>query len=147
MLADTVLVGVGVTGMAQVLDRAAALAPALTLAGALFLLGYAAIRLAAGAAPGALQAAHGNPHRAVAGPRDDPDRRLHAAESARVPRHPAAGRRRRRAAAGRGKGALVAGTAVASNAWFALLGAGARLLAPVFAKPAAWRWLDALVGA
>ena len=31
----------------------------------------------------------------------------------------------------------------ASAIWFVGLGFGARLLAPVFARPVAWRWLDA----
>lgn len=38
------------------------------------------------------------------------------------------------------------GAAGASVLWFSLLGFGARLLAPWFARPAAWRWLDAGVG-
>lgn len=42
---------------------------------------------------------------------------------------------------------FVAGAASASFAWFTLLGYGARLLVPVFARPAAWRVLDAMVGA
>ena len=42
---------------------------------------------------------------------------------------------------------FVAGATSASFAWFAALGYGARLLAPLFARPAAWRVLDALVGA
>lgn len=42
---------------------------------------------------------------------------------------------------------FVAGAASASFAWFATLGFGARLLQPIFARPAAWRVLDALVGA
>lgn len=37
------------------------------------------------------------------------------------------------------------GAAGASIVWFFLLGFGARLLAPVFAKPAAWRVFDLLV--
>ncbi|MFO1140801.1 MAG: LysE family transporter [Amaricoccus sp.] len=41
---------------------------------------------------------------------------------------------------------FVAGAASASFAWFAGLGYGARLLAPAFARPAAWRLLDALIG-
>lgn len=41
---------------------------------------------------------------------------------------------------------FVAGAATASFAWFAGLGYGARLLRPLFARPAAWRVLDALVG-
>ncbi|WP_206244541.1 LysE/ArgO family amino acid transporter [Novosphingobium terrae] len=41
---------------------------------------------------------------------------------------------------------FVAGAATASFTWFISLGYGARLLKPVFAKPAAWRMLDAFVG-
>ncbi len=37
------------------------------------------------------------------------------------------------------------GAGFASVAWFALLGFGARLLAPVFARPLAWRILDGLI--
>ena len=35
-----------------------------------------------------------------------------------------------------------AGAAVGSLLWFSALGAGARLLRPVFARPGAWRVLD-----
>lgn len=42
---------------------------------------------------------------------------------------------------------FVAGAVTASFAWFAALGYGARLLAPLFARPGAWRVLDGLVGA
>ncbi len=41
---------------------------------------------------------------------------------------------------------FVAGAASAGFAWFAALGFGARLLTPVFARPTAWRVLDAFVG-
>ena len=37
------------------------------------------------------------------------------------------------------------GAAVGSIAWFTVLGYGARALRPVFAKPSAWRVLDALI--
>jgi len=39
--------------------------------------------------------------------------------------------------------AFLAGAVSASASWFAALGFGARLLAPLFARAAAWRWLDA----
>jgi L-lysine exporter family protein LysE/ArgO len=39
-----------------------------------------------------------------------------------------------------------AGAVVSSFVWFFGLGYGARLLAPLFARPAAWRVLDALIG-
>lgn len=41
---------------------------------------------------------------------------------------------------------FVAGAAAASFTWFAALGYGARLLRPLFVRPAAWRVLDAFVG-
>jgi L-lysine exporter family protein LysE/ArgO len=41
--------------------------------------------------------------------------------------------------------AFLAGVWTASAGWFASLGFGSRLLAPVFARPIAWRLLDALV--
>ncbi len=41
---------------------------------------------------------------------------------------------------------FVAGAATASALWFTSLGFGARLLAPVFARPRAWQMLDALIG-
>jgi L-lysine exporter family protein LysE/ArgO len=41
--------------------------------------------------------------------------------------------------------AFLAGVWTASAGWFASLGFGSRLLAPVFARPVAWRVLDALI--
>jgi L-lysine exporter family protein LysE/ArgO len=46
---------------------------------------------------------------------------------------------------GHGQIAFVAGAATASALWFTGLGYGARLLAPVFERPMAWRVLDAVV--
>ena len=40
-----------------------------------------------------------------------------------------------------------AGAAAASFSWFSALGYRARWLAPLFARPGAWRVLDALIGA
>ncbi|WP_237214452.1 LysE/ArgO family amino acid transporter [Falsiroseomonas oryziterrae] len=45
-----------------------------------------------------------------------------------------------------GQGAFVGGAGLASALWFAALGYGARLLAPLFARPVAWRVLDGVVG-
>jgi L-lysine exporter family protein LysE/ArgO len=39
--------------------------------------------------------------------------------------------------------AFAAGAALASPLWFSAVGFGARLLRPVFGRPAAWRFLDA----
>lgn len=41
--------------------------------------------------------------------------------------------------------AFLAGVWTASIGWFSSLGFGSRLLAPVFARPVAWRLLDALI--
>ncbi|CAN7456511.1 LysE/ArgO family amino acid transporter [Variovorax sp. LjRoot290] len=145
-LADTVLVAVGVVGMGQVLDRLPLVAPALTVGGALFLLVYAAFAWRRALRPAALHAAAGGAGR-------NSLRRVMTQTAAFTLLNPhvyvdtlllvgAVGAQQ----AGLGKGAFVAGTALASASWFAGLGAGARLLAPLFAKPVAWRWLDALVG-
>jgi len=42
--------------------------------------------------------------------------------------------------------AFLAGACTASVLWFGGLGYGARWLAPWFARPAAWRWLDTSIG-
>jgi L-lysine exporter family protein LysE/ArgO len=44
------------------------------------------------------------------------------------------------------RGWFVAGASAASLGWFALLGFGARRLAPWFARPRAWQVLDLLIG-
>lgn len=41
---------------------------------------------------------------------------------------------------------FIAGAAIASLTWFSALGFGARLVAPLFTRPAAWRVLDCGVG-
>jgi L-lysine exporter family protein LysE/ArgO len=41
---------------------------------------------------------------------------------------------------------FVAGAAASSALWFSALGYGARLLAPLFARPRAWQVLDAVIG-
>ena len=47
---------------------------------------------------------------------------------------------------GQGRLAYAVGAMSSSFAWFFALGYGARLLDPVFAKPAAWRILDVMIG-
>lgn len=49
------------------------------------------------------------------------------------------------AAQGELRWAFGGGAATASVLWFTALGAGARLLRPVFARPSAWRVLDAVI--
>jgi L-lysine exporter family protein LysE/ArgO len=46
---------------------------------------------------------------------------------------------------GLGRWWFAAGAAIGSVLWFSALGYGARLLRPLFARPAAWRVLDAAI--
>ena len=48
--------------------------------------------------------------------------------------------------AGWARVAFAAGAMAASLLWFSALGVGARILRPIFARPAAWRGLDSLIG-
>jgi L-lysine exporter family protein LysE/ArgO len=145
VIADIVLTSVGVAGLANVLGAAPALTNALTVGGALFISWYGVQALRRAFRPQSLQAADGtqpmplraalaqaagftllNPHVYLdtvlllgsVGARQPADLRFW----------------------------FVGGAALASSAWFAALGFGARMLAPVFARPRAWRVLDLSVG-
>ena len=145
-LADLVLVACGVLGAGAALRALPDVRSVLTGGGAVFLLWYGAGALRRAAAPGTLQAAQGqggsqlaavlgktaaftflNPHvyldtlllmGAIGGS---------LATSAQP--------------------YFVAGAGTASAIWFTALGFGARLLAPVFARPSSWRVLDGAVAA
>ncbi|WP_245717246.1 LysE/ArgO family amino acid transporter [Nocardia jejuensis] len=140
---DVVLMSVGVAGFGTVMEKAPVLLTFAKYAGALFLLGYAFLAArrafsasgltADGGAPIALGAAIAtclavtwlNPHAyldtmvllgSFASTYATPDRWF-----------------------------LAAGAILGSIIWFVSLGFGARLLAPVFAKPRAWRILDTVI--
>jgi L-lysine exporter family protein LysE/ArgO len=144
-VADLALIGVGVLGLAGVLGDSPALVALLTLAGSAFLAWYGVRALGRSLMPQSLQATAGdqplslgnamaqaagftllNPHvyldtvllMGSIGTRQPPDLRLW----------------------------FVGGAACASGVWFTTLGFGARLLAPIFARPSAWRVLDTLIG-
>jgi len=144
-LTDLALIAAGVMGLGAVLGRAPALVTALSLGGAVFLgwYGVSALRRAlhaeqllaenGGAAlslGGALARVAGftllNPHVYL-----DTVLLVGSVGAAQ----PAAAHL-----------PFVAGAGLASAIWFAALGFGARLLAPLFARPLAWRLLDFLVG-
>lgn len=144
--ADVALILAGVTGFGALLQAHPAWLTAARWGGALFLLGYGllalrrawssahALSLAEGradATPRALAKAAGftflNPHAYL-----DTLVLLGTLGAAQ----PAGG-----------QGPFVVGAALASFSWFLVLGFGARQLAPLFARPAAWRLLDAAVGA
>jgi L-lysine exporter family protein LysE/ArgO len=144
-LADLALISAGVAGLATVLGSAPILTMALTIAGTLFLLWYGLRALRRALQPRSLRAAGSmrvslrgavaqaaaftflNPHvyldtvllMGSIGARQPADSRLW----------------------------FVGGAALASGVWFAALGFGARLLAPLFSRPRAWQVLDVLVGA
>jgi L-lysine exporter family protein LysE/ArgO len=143
-IADALLMLGGIAGLAQVLGHRPMLAAALTAGGALFLAGYGlralmrarrggTLAAAEGAAPLTLAAALAqtaaftllNPHVYL-------DTVLLVGSVG--------------AQMGEARWWFGAGAASASLLWFTSLGYGARLLAPVFAKPRAWQVLDALIG-
>jgi L-lysine exporter family protein LysE/ArgO len=144
-LADALLIGAGVAGLGALIGAAPVLTSALTVGGAAFLTGYGITALARSARPDAL-AVQGtsamslpaalastagftllNPHVYL-----DTVLLVGAVGAS----HPPAN-----------QPIFVAGAACASALWFTTLGYGARALAPLFAKPIAWRLLDLLVGA
>ena len=143
--ADAVLMAAGVLGMAEALGQNPGLARALALAGAAFLAAYGwqalrrarqAHQLTAATGGGGLgrgaalaQAAAFtllNPHVYL-------DTVLLVGSIGAQQPEPL-------------RGWLVAGAGSASLAWFALLGFGARWLAPWFGRPRAWQVLDSLIG-
>lgn len=143
---DALLIALGVSGVAAALGHHQAALDALALGGAAFLAAYGvgALRRAA-AAPALLTGTQGGAQhaRAVLGqalaitllnPHVYLDTvLLLGAAGAQYP--PAL------------QPAFVLGGSVASAVWFTALGFGARLLAPVFARPQSWRVLETMVAA
>ena len=144
-LADALLVAIGVTGLAGVLGERPQLARALAGVGALFLAGYglralwrsrngAALQAQASSAPGSSGAVLAqaaaftllNPHVYL-----DTVLLVGSVGAQHAPAQ---------------RAAFIGGAALASAAWFLALGFGARWLAPVFARPRAWQWLDGVIG-
>jgi L-lysine exporter family protein LysE/ArgO len=144
-VADLLLIGAGVAGLAGILGDSPVLVSVLTIVGSAFLVWYGVRALSRALIPQSLHAAAGseplslgtamaqaagftllNPHvyldtvllMGSIGTRQPPDLRVW----------------------------FVGGAACASGVWFTMLGFGARLLAPIFARPLAWRVLDTLVG-
>ena len=145
VLADLVLIGAGVAGLAKLLGEAPALTTTLTVAGAAFLLWYGIHAIRRAMKPQSLQASGGSERLSL--------RRVLAQAAGFTFLNPhvyldtvllmgTVGARQ----ALDGRIAFVGGAACASAVWFTGLGFGARLLAPVFARPTAWRKLDTLVG-
>jgi L-lysine exporter family protein LysE/ArgO len=144
-LADAVLIAAGVLGMAQALGQVPGLARALAVLGAIFLAVYGGLAMRRARHPQHLNAAAGH-----AGLRRSAALAQAAAFTLLNPhvyldtvllvgsigaQQPGALR-----------GWFIAGASSASLLWFALLGYGARRLAPWFARPRAWQVLDTLIG-
>lgn len=142
---DAVLIGAGTAGLGAALGPHPALLRALSWAGAAVLAWYGLQAARRALRPGTLRAAGEAPatRRAVLGqvvalsllnPHVYLDTVLLIGSVGA--QHPAATRP-----------LFALGAAIASAAWFTLLGYGARAAAPLFAKPLAWRLLDAAVAA
>jgi L-lysine exporter family protein LysE/ArgO len=142
---DAVLIGLGVAGLGALLGQAPQLQRALSLGGGGFLAWYAAGAFRRAWAPGALVAAAGDRGLTLGGalaraagftllnPHVYLDTVL-LVGSIGAAEPPAA------------QPVFVLGAAMASLGWFCALGYGGRALAPLFARPAAWRVLEAVVG-
>jgi L-lysine exporter family protein LysE/ArgO len=142
--ADAVLIVAGVSGLGEVLSLIPGLSFALSLGGAAFLSWYGVSALRRAARPSALivddqpaialgAALAGtaaftflNPHVYI-----DTVMLMGAVGASLPPVE---------------RPLFMAGAALASLIWFSTLGFGARLVAPLFARPAAWRALDLGVG-
>lgn len=143
-LSDLVLIGLGVGGAGLVFDTAPWLLPAVRFAGAAFLLGYAILAARRAIRPRATLTASDTPVRARVGAVIATALALtwlnpHVYLDTVVLLGSIASTH------GEHRWAFGAGAGAASIAWFTGLGLGARLLAPVFARPVAWRILDGLI--
>jgi L-lysine exporter family protein LysE/ArgO len=142
-LSDAALIALGVAGVGALVSRSGLLLKGVTVGGALFLLAYALIAARRAWRPGALTVGGeggGSLGQAVAtvlaftflNPHVYLDTVLLIGSfSAHYP--------------GRARLAFATGAMLASFLWFFGLGYGARLLAPLFRRRAAWRVLDGLI--
>ncbi|WP_315899798.1 LysE/ArgO family amino acid transporter [Arthrobacter alpinus] len=143
MLSDIVLIAAGIFGIGEVVQAVPAVVVVIRLAGAAFLLSYAALATKRAFRPGALNASaqQGSLNRKVVlatvltltwlNPHVYLDTVLLLGSLAN--QH------------GDLRWWFGAGAAMGSVIWFSALGFGAKLLRPVFAKPGAWRVLDGLI--
>lgn len=143
-MSDVVLISAGVAGLGGILDRAPGVATAARVAGAAFLLGYAVLAARRALRPAeveGLEAEHGTGSRSAAvltalaltwlNPHVYLDTVLLLGSVA--------------ASHGDLRWWFGLGATTASLVWFTALGFGARLVAPLFARPGAWRVLDGAI--
>jgi L-lysine exporter family protein LysE/ArgO len=144
-LADLLLIGAGVAGVARVLGDAPRLTLALTLGGTLFIAWYGIRALGRARKASSMEVTEGTSrisiHNALA----------QAAGFTFLNPHVYLDTVLLMGSIGARQPAdlrywFVGGAAAASGAWFTTLGFGARLLRPIFRTPRAWQVLDTLVG-
>ena len=143
-LADALLIALGVAGLGTLIQSSPQLITAVTFGGAVFLFGYAFIAFRRATRPSAMDT------------RGKGEQSLKIAISACLAftfLNPhvyldtvvlLGGLSARYE--GQGRLFYAIGAMISSFVWFFALGYGARLLQPVFAKPAAWRVLDVMIG-
>lgn len=142
-LSDLLLILAGVAGLGALIERDALLLGVARWGGAAFLAGYAVLALKRAWRPGALAAAPGaetSLARAVAAALAFTWLNPHCWLDTVVLLGSLSTQASDRAA-------FAAGAATASAVWFVGLGYGAKWLAPLFARPGAWRMLDAAIAA
>ena len=143
-LSDALLIAAGVAGLGTLVRQSPMLLLAVTAGGALFLFAYGVLAFLRAARPQAMQAgqgAAGSLSAAVAACLAFTFLNPHVYLDTVLLLGSLSGRY-----AGAMRVAYGAGAALASFAWFFGLGYGARLLAPFFADPRAWRVLDIVIG-
>jgi L-lysine exporter family protein LysE/ArgO len=139
-LSDALLIAAGVAGLGTLIARSPALIQVVTIGGALFLLYYGALalrRMRGGHSMPADGTGRPTLRQAVATCLAFTFLNPHVYLDTVVLLGSLSARHE-----GMARTAYGAGAATASFAWFFALGYGARVLQPVFAKPAAWRVLD-----
>ncbi|TQN41135.1 L-lysine exporter family protein LysE/ArgO [Blastococcus colisei] len=139
-VSDIVLIAAGVFGAGAAVSRVPSLIPVVCFAGAAFLLGYGVLAARRALRPGALLPDAGGARAGLAvtvgtclaltwlNPHVYLDTVVLLGSMAST--------------YGEHRWQFAAGAALGSAVWFTGLGYGARLLRPVFARPAAWRILD-----
>lgn len=143
-LSDALLIAAGVGGLGSVVQSLPQVLFWVTLAGAVFLISYGAMALRRAFRSGALSAAGAAEMRlwpALATVAALTFLNPHVYLDTVVLLGSLSGRH-----AGEARIAFGLGAMLASGVWFYTLGYGARLLAPLFARPVAWQILDILIG-
>lgn len=143
-LSDALLIAAGVAGLGTLISQSPNLIMVVTVGGALFLFSYAVIAFRRALKPEVLQAAKSGEKRlwpAIAACLAFTFLNPHVYLDTVVLLGGLSA-----AYEGQARLAYGLGAATASFVWFFGLGYGARLLEPVFARPAAWRVLDLLIG-